>query len=224
MFKKLKVFFRNNFIAGLLIVLPISITMMVLSYLFIKVDSLFGPLINRLIIQISNFFPEPFRISTKIPGLGIITTILLIFLLGLLTKNIFGKKILQKSEAILARIPLARSIYTASKQLIESLPTFSEGNFNNVVLVEYPRKGIYVVGFVTGKVNTVISTKIDNELINVFIPTTPNPTSGFLVIVHQDEVIPIDITVEEGIKLVISGGMIAPDKRDVSKSNDDMLA
>jgi uncharacterized membrane protein len=146
----------------------------------------------------------------QIPGIGLIGVLILIFLAGIITRNVFGKKILHGVEKCLVKIPIARNIYLASKQITQIISQHPKQMFVKAVLIEYPRKGLYVIGFITSPSAVKINEQ-GEKLLNIFIPTTPNPTSGFLLLVPEKEIIPLPISVEEGIKLIVSGGIITPE-------------
>jgi uncharacterized membrane protein len=205
LFKKLKHRIRNIFIAGLLVILPIGITYFILSFLFNNLDNLLSPILTNLLIFIGLPIPPGYRI----PGLGFIATILIVFFVGLLTTNIFGRKVVKFGELILEKIPVVRGVYAGAKQVINTI-AHTEKAFRQVVMVEFPRKGIYSIGFITSECKGEIQYLTNKEVINVFLPTTPNPTSGFLIFVPKNDVIPLSMTVEDGIKLIISGGIITP--------------
>jgi len=197
MFSGLRHKIRNIFLAGLLVILPISITFFLLQFLFTSVDNIFAPLIFKL-----------FKI--RIPGLGLTLTLLLIFLTGLFTTNIIGKKLVAVGETLLGKIPLVRKIYIAAKQVIEAIALPEKKAFSQVVLIEFPRKGVYSLGFVTGSSAQEIQAVTEASLMNVFVPTTPNPTSGFLMMVPKEDLTPLSLSVEDGVKLIVSGGIISP--------------
>lgn len=206
MFKKLKHRIRNIFIAGLLIILPVGITYLVLSLLFNNVDKLLSPILTKLLI----FIDVPIRPGYRIPGLGFVATILIVFFAGLLTTNIFGRKLVKLGELILEKIPVVRSIYTGVKQVIDTIAHTDKKAFRQVVILEYPRKGLYSIGFITCDTKGEIQNATGDDMINIFVPTTPNPTSGYLIFASKKDIIPLSMTVEEGIKLVISGGIVTP--------------
>ncbi|MFV1950736.1 MAG: DUF502 domain-containing protein [Nitrospinota bacterium] len=206
MFKKLKHRIRNIFIAGLLIILPVGITYLVLSLLFNNVDKLLYPILTKLLI----FIDVPIRPGYRIPGLGFVATILIVFFAGLLTTNIFGRKLVKLGELILEKIPVVRSIYTGVKQVIDTIAHTNKKAFRQVVILEYPRKGLYSVGFITCDSKGEIQDATGDDMINIFVPTTPNPTSGYLIFASKKDIIPLSMTVEDGIKLVISGGIVTP--------------
>lgn len=195
---------RNIFLAGLVVILPIAFTLFILTWIFKKLDNL-SPFITNLLI----YFGAPLPKGFKIPGLGIATTVLIIFLVGIFTTSVIGKKVLVLWEYILNKIPFIRGIYGAIKQIIETI-TIRKNAFNQVVMIEYPRKGLYCLGLLTCESKGEIQNKTEKEIMNVFIPTTPNPTSGFLLFVPKESIIPLSMSVEEGLKLIISGGIVTP--------------
>jgi uncharacterized membrane protein len=212
LFSKLEHKIRNIFLAGILTVIPIAVTFLLLNFIFTQIDPIFQP----IILEIIDLVPVLKGRFTYIPGLGIVMTILAIFLVGLFVKNIIGQKLVQLGERILEKIPVVSSIYSSSKQFIQAVSlTGQEDGFRKVILVEYPRKGLWVVGFVTCENTGETQVLTDEDVVNVFIPTTPNPTSGFLLLVPKKDIIPLSMTVEEGLKLVVSGGIVPPpaDKR-----------
>ncbi len=197
---------RNLFIAGLLIVLPISITLFVLTFLFKKLDNFLSPAFVKLLI----LFGLPLKEGQFIPGLGFVATILTILLAGLITRNIIGRKFFNLGELIVEKIPVARSIYSGAKQIIETVTKSQTETFSKVVMIEYPRKGLLSLGFITCAAKGEIQEVTEESVVNVFVPTTPNPTSGVLVFVSKKDIIPLSMTVEDGIKLVVSGGIVTP--------------
>ena len=194
--KKRSIFikFRNYFIAGVVVLIPIGITLY-LTLFVVKISSVILP----KEINPNHYLPY------DIPGVEIIITILLITLIGWLSLSFIGKKLLDLFNNILKRIPILRTIYSAIGQMTETF-TKSDKERKNVVLVEYPRKGSWAVGFATKENSGEISNKIKKNLINVFVPTTPNPTSGFLLMFPEDEVIYLDLTFEEASKFIVSAG------------------
>jgi uncharacterized membrane protein len=188
---------RTYFIAGLLVFLPLAVTYTVLAWLFGVLDNFLGRVFTML-------FGRP------IPGLGLVATVVVIFLMGALVTNVLGRRLVVVLEAIVMRIPVARSIYSATKQISDSIFIKRKGAFQRAVLVEWPRKGLYSVGFVTGESIGEPQAKTPQRVYNVFIITTPNPTTGFLTMVPEDEIIPLEMSVEDALKLVISGGIVSP--------------
>ena len=196
--KKLSSTLRNYFITGVVVLIPIGITLYLTKFL-IQVSSKIIP----SEINPNNYLPF------SIPGLEILLSVLFITIVGGLSFSFIGKKILQIINDLLKRIPILRTIYSAITQMTESF-TNKDDNKKSVVLVEYPRKGTWAVGFATKKNKTEISQKTEQELINVFLPTTPNPTSGFLLMFPEKDVVYLDMTFEEASKFIFSAGTSAP--------------
>lgn len=197
---------RRLFLAGLFVSMPLVITIVVFKFVFETLDNFLGPLVTRALIQMG----APIVRDFQVPGLGIITTILLIFLIGLFTTNLIGKKLLALGEWVVDQIPVIRSVYTGAKQIISTFSASDGKNFSKVVMLEYPRKGIYCLAFVTGTTKGEAQARTSREIVNIFLPTTPNPTSGFLLLVPREDLIEMDMSVEEGIKMVVSGGIVTP--------------
>ena len=150
------------------------------------------------------------KLPHQIPGLGLIISIIVITFIGAITPGFLGRTLLKVGERILDNTPVVRSIYGAIKQIMETVMSTNSESFREVVLVEYPRKGIWVIGFVTGETKGEVQTLNKDTLINVFIPTTPNPTSGFLLFLPKKDLIYMNMKVEDAVKMVISGGIVTP--------------
>ena len=189
---------RNNFIAGVVVLIPIGITL----YLTIFIINISSKLIPKE-INPNHYLPY------NIPGLEILIAVFLITIIGWISLSFIGKRLFNFFEAILNKIPIIRTIYSAVEQLIETF-TSSKSDKKTVVLVEYPRKGVYAVGFATKENTGEIKKKAGKELLNVFVPTTPNPTSGFLLMFPKEEVIFLDLTFEEASKFIVSAGSFNP--------------
>jgi uncharacterized membrane protein len=190
--KKLRDSFKKYFITGLLVIIPIWATYYVLSGLLGVIDNLLGDL-------------PGYFLGLKFPGLGIITLVLFVLLVGLLSANYIGKNVVRYGETLMHRVPLVRGVYSTMKKIMD---TFSmKHNFHGVALVEYPRKGCYSVGFMTGEVRGE-SIGLAGRFITVFVPTTPNPTAGFLLVLPEAEVNRLDMTVEQGMKFIVSIGLV----------------
>ena len=189
---------RNNFIAGVVVLIPIGITLY-LTLFFIKISSKILPK------EINPNYYLPYNI----PGLEILISIIIITLIGWISLSFLGKKLFDLFESILNKIPILRTIYSAVGQLIETF-TKTKTDKKNVVLIEYPRKGVWAVGFATKENTGEIKKKTGQELINVFVPTTPNPTSGFLLMFPKNEVIYLDLSFEEASKFIVSAGSTNP--------------
>ena len=190
--------FRNYFIAGVVVLIPIGITVY-LTLLIAKVSSKILP----KELNPNHYLPY------NIPGVEIIISIFLITIIGWLSLSFIGKRLLKIFEDVLKKIPILRTIYSAITQMTETF-TKSEGNTKNVVLVEYPRKGSWAVGFATKENTSGIGDKTNHNLVNVFVPTTPNPTSGFLLMFPKEDVIYLDITFEQASKFIVSAGTSDP--------------
>ena len=201
-FKKKKISFfarlRNYFITGIVVLIPIGLTLYLTKFI-IDISS------NILPKELNPNFYLPF----KIPGLEIIVTIIFITLIGSLSLSFIGKKILQIFNDLLKKIPILRTIYSAIGQMAETLAPNRKSK-KSVVLIEYPRKGSWAVGFATKDNKGEISKKTNKNLVNVFVPTTPNPTSGFLLMFPKDEIIYLDMTFEEASKFIVSAGTSNP--------------
>lgn len=196
---------RNYFFTGLLVVLPLLIAVFVIWWLFSASTNLF-----------IRFIPEGYLESTAVRFLLrvliLAVLMMLVVIVGAVAHNVIGRKVISLGERILARIPVFNKIYISVKQIGEAFIGANKTVFQNVVMVEYPRKGLFVIGFQTAESRGEIQGKTAETMVNVFVPTSPNPTSGMLIIVPKNEIIELDMSVEEGMKMVISGGAIAPEK------------
>ena len=194
---------RAYFLAGILITAPISITFY-LAWLFIG-------FVDR---QVTPFIPEAYNPNTylpfALPGLGLFVMAVFLTLVGASTAGFLGRFVVRTGERILARMPVIRSVYGAFKQIFETVLAQQSNAFREAVLVEYPRRGIWAIAFITGTTEGEVQNLTEEEMINIFLPTTPNPTSGFLLFVPNKELVRLSMTVEEAIKMVISGGIVTP--------------
>lgn len=197
----MKLRLRTYFFAGLLVLIPLVVTIGILSWLFNIFDGFLGP-------YIYDWLGRP------MPGLGLIATLVLIFLIGVVTTNIVGRRLMGAVDEALHRIPLVRSIYSMTKQMSDSIFQSRQVGFQQVVLVEYPRRGLYQIGFVTGMMEGPLQQELASRggerMLNVFIPASPNPMSGYLVIVPERDIQFLGMSVQDGLKLIISGGMAIP--------------
>ena len=207
---------RAYFLAGVLVTAPIAITVY-LAWIFIDfVDRQVTPLIP------GPYNPENY-LPFSIPGLGLIIVVVVLTLIGAFTAGFVGRLFQRTSERILARVPVVRGIYSATKQIFETVLARQSTAFREAVLVEYPRRGIWAVAFITGRTKGEVQNLTEEEVINIFLPTTPNPTSGFLLFVPKKELTPLNMSVEQAIKMVISGGIVTPpdprpkEERDIPK-------
>jgi|TARA_B100000809_G_C15033914_1_gene493027 uncharacterized membrane protein len=203
--KKFQRRLRNVFITGLLITLPIALTWFILQFLLKNFDAL-SPVFTRMLIQLGAPIPEGFRI----PFLGLMVTLLIVLAVGWLTTNFFGKKLFELGELMIEKIPFVRRIYKGSKQVVSSIAEADTSTFRKVVLIEFPRRGLLAIGFVTGESRGEVQRITRENMLNVFVPTMPNPTSGFLIFSPPEELTEVSMTIEEGIKYVVSGGIVTP--------------
>ena len=193
---------KRYFVTGLLVVLPVLITVYLFISLFLFFDNILGRYISRFTVA---------ALGYKIPGLGLLLFVAIIFIVGFFATNFIGRKFLRYIEKVWFKFPFVRKIYPAAKQITEFL--FSQkihGKLQKVVLVEYPRKGMYSLGFVTNQAAADIQKKTGQDLLNVLIPSVPNPITGMMVVVPKDEVIVLDISIENAIKIIVSGGVLNP--------------
>ena len=194
---------RKYLIAGLLVWLPLAATVVVIKLLI--------DLLDKVIL----LFPPEWQPETlfgfSIPGFGIVIGVSILILTGAFAANLFGRKLVGYWETILGHIPLVRTIYSSVKQVLETLFTSNSESFRRVVLTEYPRKGIWSLGFQTNEALAAAREASGRDLVSVFIPTTPNPTSGFIVMLPAENITQLDITVEDGFKFIISMGVIVPE-------------
>jgi len=212
---------RGNFLAGLLVLMPLVLTLWIFKTIIFSLDAFMQSLIpleyiQTLTLKYENPVFHSLTGETTIPGLGLLLGFVFIVTVGIFAKNVIGRKMFGFWDHIFDRTPLIRSIYSAIKQITHTISNTSSASFREVVLIEYPRKGCWVVAFVSG--NTTVSvkkhlTEEGDDLVNVFVPTTPNPTSGFLVFVPRSSLKHLDMTVEQGLKLVISAGIVAPTEK-----------
>lgn len=196
---------RNIFITGLLITLPIVLTWFILQFLLKNFDAL-SPVFTQILIQLGAPIPEGYRI----PFLGLTVTLLIILTVGWFTTNFFGKKIFELGEFLIEKIPYVRRIYKGTKQVVQSIAEADTSTFRKVVLIEFPRRGLFAIGFVTGESRGEVQEITQATMLNVFVPTMPNPTSGFLIFSPPEELTEVSMSIEEGIKYVVSGGIVSP--------------
>ena len=195
---------QRYFLAGLLVFLPVVITLWFIGWVIGLLDGVLDVLPTGL-------HPNTY-LPFAIPGLGAIVTVMLILFLGILTRGVATRRFLAAWENIFVKIPIFRGIYTAVQKLVQTFLGQSQ-NSRQVVMIEYPREGIFTVGFAMGRAWQELERKQDAQLVNVFIPTTPNPTSGFYLLVPAAEISPLNMTMEEALKLITSGGLIIPEEK-----------
>jgi uncharacterized membrane protein len=201
---------QGYFLAGLLVFLPVVITLWFLGWVISLLDGMLDLLPGRL-------HPNTY-LPFAIPGLGAIVTLSLILFLGVLTKGVATRRFLAAWDNIFVQIPIFRGIYTAVQKLVQTFLGQSQGT-RQVVMIEYPRKGVYTIGFAMGRAWRELEKNNEAPLVNVFVPTTPNPTSGFYLLIPANQVAPLDMTMEEALKLITSGGLITPDDKNRNHGN-----
>ncbi|ACA59663.1 DUF502 domain-containing protein [Candidatus Desulforudis audaxviator] len=188
---------RRYLLTGIMVLLPLAATLYLLWSIFIFIDRIVGSVIL-------------FVIGRHLPGAGFLITLVVVFLAGLLATNLVGRKLIEFWEAILLRIPLANWIYKVVRQIVNSVSRQDQRVFREVVLVEFPRRESWVVGFVVGEADPHIFGKVGEDPVKLFMPTVPNPTSGYLLVVPRKDTVPLPISVEDGFKMVLSAGIVVP--------------
>ncbi|MBW4665671.1 MAG: DUF502 domain-containing protein [Chroococcus sp. CMT-3BRIN-NPC107] len=207
MLERFKQNLKNDLIAGLLVVIPLATTI----WLTITIANWVVNFLTRIPKQINPFDDmNPILVNLLNLGVGLAVPLLCILLIGLMARNIAGRWLLDVGEDVLEAIPLAGAVYKTLKQLLETLLKDTNGRFRRVILVEYPRPGMWAIAFVTGSMSNEIQSQMVRPVLSVFIPTTPNPTTGWYAIVPEDEVINLSMSIEDAFKVVISGGIVAP--------------
>ena len=194
---------RKYFITGLLILVPLAITLWVLNLII-------GTMDQSLLLLPENWRPQAV-FGFNIPGLGTILTLLIVFLTGLATRNFIGKQVVQGWELLLNRIPVVRSIYSSVKQVSDTLFSSSGNAFRKAVLVQYPRHGAWTIAFVTGVPGGDVRNHLVGDYVSIYVPTTPNPTSGFFLMVPKGDVVELDMSVDEALKYIVSMGVVSPE-------------
>lgn len=194
---------RKYFITGLLILVPLAITAWVLHAVISTMD-------QSLLLLPVQWRPEAL-IGFKIPGLGAVLTVLIIFVTGLLTKNFIGNYVVAAWEALLNRIPIVNSIYSSVKQVSDTLFSSTGNAFSKAVLIQYPREGSWTIAFLTGKPSGDVAQHLGDDFISVYVPTTPNPTSGYFLMVPKKDAIELEMSVDTALKYVVSMGVVAPE-------------
>ena len=186
--------FRSKIFAGLAALLPLYLTFFVIKFLFVTLEEMSDPILIRF--------------NLDIPGLGIILTVLLIYILGFLVTNFLGRKIFNIGERIVKKVPIVNMIYTTLKQITDTFTKGSTDAFEGAVYIQYPRQGLWTMAFISGESKT----KDGVPYYHLFVPTTPNPTSGFFLMIPQADTVATGMSVEDGLKTIISGGLLAPDE------------
>lgn len=202
---------RRWFFTGLLVTAPILLTIYITWLIIGIIDG-----------YVESFLPDHLNPQTYVPfplpGFGIIIGAILIIVIGALATGIFGRTLVRLGERLVNKLPVVRSVYGATKQIMETVMASQSDAFREVVLIEYPRRGIWAIGFVTGTTRGEVQNLSREQLVNVFVPTTPNPTSGFLLFIPRDDLITLDMGVEEAVKMVVSGGIVTPEDPRASRT------
>ena len=194
----LKTSLKRYFLTGLLVIIPIWGTILILKTLFVSLDRILGDLLVQLVP------------SHYVPGLGILALIVLVFVTGLFATNFMGRQVVKWWEKCLDRVPLVRGIYSTLKSVMGIVSVSEQASYNRVVMIQFPKNGHYCIAFVTGVTKGEVQDFAQEPLIHVYVPTSPNPTSGYFLLVPEHEVTSIDISVEEAMKLIVSGGLYSP--------------
>lgn len=194
---------RKYLIAGLLVWMPLGIT-------FLVIRAIVGFLDQTLLLLPKAYQPDNL-LGIHIPGLGVLLAVVLVLATGMIVANLLGRRLVNAWESLLSRIPLVRTLYAGIKQILEAVLATDGQSFRRVLLVEYPRKGVWSLAFMTSDQLGEVQEKTRSEVMSVFIPTTPNPTSGFVLMLPKEDVIELDMSVEQGLKMIISMGVVVPD-------------
>jgi uncharacterized membrane protein len=207
---------KRYFITGLLVITPIWGTILILKTLFVTVDSILGTALADVVLPDYYF-----------PGLGILTLVVLIFCTGILATNLLGRRIVSQWEEFLDRVPIVRGIYATLKSMMDILSFKQREKYDKVVMIQFPKNGHYCLAFVTGETRDEIQVLAPEPLVHVFVPTSPNPTSGYFLLVPEREVVAVDIGVEEAMKLIVSGGFYSPPEKnsgiEIASKKDRMM-
>ncbi len=201
---------QRIFVRGMLLMTPLAITYLILRWLFLLVAGFSSPLVERVLIQLGTPIGDSPLLPYFAPLIAILITVGVVLIIGLVGGNFVGRRILNNLEQVFLKIPLVRWFYGSARQIIDAFRASGGGAFQEVVLLEYPRRGIWCLGFVTNSATGMVPGRTDEECVYVYLPTTPNPTSGYTVVVPRTETSPVDISVDEGLKLIVSGGFISP--------------
>lgn len=199
---------KTYFLAGLVVILPAAVTV----YALVVLSRFFDGLLSRVLYYVPAIGP----LLAAIPGSGLVITAVTVVIIGMVTTNVVGRRAVGYWDRFFLGVPIARGIYNSTKQIVDAFLAQGNSAFQQVVLVEYPRKGMFALGFLTGEMKGEVTERTQSDLLTVFVPTTPNPTSGMLVLVPRDEVRRLDMPVDDGLKLIVSGGVYRPAVNDVS--------
>lgn len=196
---------KKYFITGLLVLVPLFITVWVLS-------SLIGMMDQSLLLLPESWRPKA-QLGLEIPGMGAVLTLLIIFVTGLIATNFFGQQLILLWEALLARVPVVKSIYASVKQVSDTLFSDTGNAFRQAVLVQFPREGVWTIGFITGTPGGDVANHLYGDYVSVYVPTTPNPTGGYFLMMPRSEIVQLEMSVDSALKYIISMGVVAPPVR-----------
>lgn len=196
---------RRYLTAGLLVWVPLGVTILIINFLVGLMD-------QSLLLLPAAYHPDVL-LGVHIPGLGVLLTFAVVFITGVIVANLFGRQLVHIGERLLARIPVVRSIYSGVKQLMETVFSNKGESFRKVVLVEYPRAGCWTVAFLTGDGQGEAQRKTGHDVVNIYVPTTPNPTSGFFLMVPRKDIVELDMSVDDGLKMILSVGVVIPPEK-----------
>lgn len=193
---------RRYLTAGLLVWVPLGVTILIINFLV--------GLMDRTLLLLPAAYRPDALLGFHIPGLGVLLTFAVVLITGVVVANLFGRQLVHMGEGLLARIPVVRSIYSGVKQLMETVFSNKGESFRKVVLVEYPRAGCWTVAFLTGDGQGEAQRKTGHDVVNIYVPTTPNPTSGFFLMVPRKDIVELDMSVDDGLKMILSVGVVIP--------------
>lgn len=208
-------YLRGRFLAGVVIAAPITITIYLVWGFISWIDRIIKPNIPKA-WNPETYIPDTvnvfgFNLTLGLPGLGLLVAVIILTFLGAVGANLIGRALITAGDRFLSNVPVVKNIYSLFKQLFETIASNQESSFRDMVLVEYPKKGTWCIGFVTAPIKGEVLAKLGEGMLGVFVPTTPNPTSGFYMFVPKAEVIDLDMSVEEGAKMIVSVGMVVPE-------------
>jgi uncharacterized membrane protein len=201
---------RKHLITGLLVWMPLAITLWLLLWVLGLMDGLFSWLLSLLMAVLPEKAREGIEMLRRVPGLGVVVLLVVLWLTGLFVANIFGQWFLHQWDRLLHKIPIVKSIYSSVKQVSDTLFSSSGNAFREAVMVQYPRAGSWTIAFVTGTPSGEVAAHLASPHVSVYVPTTPNPTSGFFLMMPRAEVVPLQMSVDEALKYIISMGVVAP--------------
>jgi len=204
--------FRNTFVTGLLIMLPVLVSIWVINLLFSIIDRSLTPIVLQFIRLVGlGAWSEMAWLNYVAPLVSVTLAVILISVAGLLGGNVMGRQILKGMDWLVKQVPLVRNIYSATRQFIDTFSSAKGSGFHRVVLVQFPHPGFWMIGFVTSEARGEVQSHVGESAIAVFLPTTPNPTSGWLVYLPEKDVLPLKMSVDEAFKVIISGGVLTPE-------------